>query len=62
MAVIIKEMRIRTVVEKRVVTEAELPEEILRKVEDRILDRISKEERIGWPVGKEMSGNNRRRK
>lgn len=47
MAVIIKEMRIRTVVEKRVVTEAELPEEILRKVEDRILDRISKEERIG---------------
>lgn len=38
MAVIIKEMRIRTVVEKRVVPEAELPEEILRKVEDRILD------------------------
>lgn len=40
MAVIIKEMRIRTVVEKRVVTEAELPEEILRKVEDLSLIHI----------------------
>ena len=59
MAVIIKEMRIRTVVEKRVVPEAELPEEILRKVEDRILDRISKEERIGWPVGQRRKRNAR---
>ena len=59
MAVIIKEMRIRTVVEKRVVPEAELPEEILRKVEDRILDMISKEERIGWPVGQRRKRNER---
>ncbi len=59
MAVIIKEMRIRTVVEKRIVTEAELPEEILRKVEDRILDRMSKEEKTGWAVGQRRKRNER---
>lgn len=41
MPVIIKEMRIRTVIEKRIVTEAEISEEIIRKIEDRILDRLS---------------------
>ena len=35
MPIIIKEMHVRTVVERRIVTEAELPEEILRRIEDR---------------------------
>lgn len=41
MPVIIKEMRIRTVIEKRIVTETEVSEEVIRKIEDRILDRLS---------------------
>ena len=41
MPVIIKEMRIRTVIEKRIITDAELSEEIIRKIEDRVLDRLS---------------------
>lgn len=41
MPVIIKEMRIRTVIEKRIVTEAEISEEIVRKIENRVLDRLS---------------------
>lgn len=41
MPVIIKEMRIRTVIEKRIITEEEVSEEIIRKIEDRILDRLS---------------------
>ena len=36
MPIIIKEMHVRTVVERRIVTEAELPEEILRRIEDRV--------------------------
>ena len=41
MPVIIKEMRIRTVIEKRIVTETEVSEEVIRKIEDRILDKLS---------------------
>lgn len=44
MPVIIKEMRIRTVIEKRIVTETEVSEEIIRKIEDRVLDRLSSKE------------------
>ena len=36
MPIVIKEMHVRTVVERRIVTEAELPEEILRRIEDRV--------------------------
>lgn len=50
MPVVIKEMRIRTVVEKRIVTEAEVSEEIIRKIERRVLDRLSEEERDGQPA------------
>lgn len=54
MPVIIKEIHVRTVVERRIVTETEVPEEILRKIEKRILDRLSANkdgqpaERRGW--------------
>ncbi|WP_195373541.1 MULTISPECIES: hypothetical protein [Parabacteroides] len=41
MPVVIKEMRIRTVVEKRIITEAEISQEIVRKIEDRVLDRLT---------------------
>lgn len=41
MPVVIKEIHVRTVVERRIVTETEVPEEIIRKIEKRILDRLS---------------------
>lgn len=44
MPIVIKEMHVRTVVERRIVTEAELPEEILRRIEDRIVERLSARE------------------
>lgn len=50
MPVIIKEMRIRTVIEKRIITETEVSEEIIRKIEDRVMDRLSAEEN-GQPSG-----------
>ena len=40
MPVVIKEMHIRTVVEKRIVTEVEVSEELIRKIENRV--------RAGW--------------
>ena len=50
MPVIIKEMRIRTVIEQQIVTEADVSEEVIRKIEDRILDRLSAKE-YGQPAG-----------
>ena len=44
MPIVIKEMHVRTVVERRIVTEAELPEEILRRIEDRVVERLSARE------------------
>ena len=41
MSVVIKEIHVRTVVERRIVTETEVPEEIMRKIEKRILDKLS---------------------
>ena len=42
MPVVIKEMHIRTVVEKRIVTEVEL----IRKIENRVRDRLDAEDSI----------------
>lgn len=50
MPVVIKEIHVRTVVERRIITEAEVPEEILRKIEKRIMDRLSANE-DGQPAG-----------
>ncbi len=44
MPVIIKEMHIRTVVERKLVTETEISEEVMRKLENRIVDRLSDQE------------------
>lgn len=49
MPVVIKEIHVRTVVERRIVTETEVSEEIMRKIEKRILERLSAN-RDGQPV------------
>ena len=46
MPVVIKEMHIRTVVEKRIVTEVEVSEELIRKIENRVRDRLDAEDNI----------------
>ena len=56
MPVIIKEMRIRTVVEKRIVTDAEISDEIIRKIEDRVLNKLAAYE------SDQPAGNRRKRK
>lgn len=44
MPIVIKEMHVRTVVERRIVTETEVSEELLRKIESRIVERLSARE------------------
>lgn len=44
MPIVIKEIHIRTVVERRIVTEGELPEEVLRRIENRVVERLSARE------------------
>jgi len=47
MPVVIKEMHIRTDVEKRIVTtEVEVSEELIRKIENRVRDRLDAEDSI----------------
>lgn len=44
MPIVIKEIHVRTVVERRIVTEEELPEEVLRRIENHIVERLSARE------------------
>lgn len=44
MPIVIKEMHVRTVVERRIVTEENVSEEIIRKIENRVVDRLSDRE------------------
>lgn len=60
MPVIIKEIRIRTVVEKRVITEMEFPEEIIRKIEDHLLGRLTANESKQLPGGRWQRKKNER--
>ena len=46
MPVVLKEMHIRTVVEKRIVTVMEVSEELIRKIENRVRDRLDAEDSI----------------
>lgn len=55
MPVVIKEMRIRTVVEKRIITETEVSDEIVRKIESRVLDRLSEENIVGQSAGRRQT-------
>lgn len=40
MPIVIKEIHVRTVVERRIITEMEFQEEIFRKIEDRVVKRL----------------------
>ena len=51
MPVVIKEIRVRTVIEKKIVTATEVSDEIVRKIESRVLDRLSEEKKDGQPAG-----------
>lgn len=55
MPIVIKEMRVRTVVEKKIVMETEVSDEIVRKIERRVLDRLSEENRSGRPAGQRQT-------
>lgn len=46
MPVVIKEIHIRTVVERRIITETELSEEIIRKIENRVVDKLNEDNTI----------------
>ncbi len=41
MPIVIKEIHVRTVVERKIITETEISEEVIRKIESRIVDRLS---------------------
>lgn len=44
MPIVIKEVRVRTVVERRILTETEVSEEVIRKIENRVMDRLALQE------------------
>lgn len=46
MPIVIKEIHIRTVVERRIITETELSEEIIRKIENRVVDKLNEDNTI----------------
>ena len=41
MPIVIKEIHVRTVVERKIITETEISEEVIRKIENIIVDRLS---------------------
>lgn len=41
MAIVIKEMRIRTVVEKKIITGTDIPAEVYLKIRDQVLEELS---------------------
>lgn len=52
MPVVIKEIHIRTVVERRIITETELSEEIIRKIENRVVDKLNEDNTIVQLAGR----------
>ena len=44
MPIVIKEVRVRTVVERRILTETEVSEEVIRKIENRVMERLAVQE------------------
>lgn len=40
MPIVIKEIHVRTVVERKIITDTEISEEVIRKIESRIVDRL----------------------
>lgn len=41
MAIVIKEIKVRTIVEKQIVSETEMTEEMLRRLESRLLEKLN---------------------
>lgn len=41
MPIVIKEMHVRTTVEKRIIAESEVSDELIKKIEDRVVGRLS---------------------
>lgn len=60
MPVVIKEMHIRTVVEKRIITETKVSDEIVRKIESRVLDRLAARESGQPSAGRQTRKKNER--
>lgn len=52
MPIVIKEIHIRTVVERRIITETELSEEIIRKIENRVVDKLKEDNTIVQLAGR----------
>lgn len=44
MPVVIKEMHVRTVIERRIVSESEISEDIIRKIENRVVEKLTARE------------------
>lgn len=44
MPIVIKEVRVRTVVERRIHTETEVSEELIRKIESRVMEKLAVQE------------------
>jgi len=59
MPIVIKEIQVRTVVERRMVTETEMPEDVLREIEERIADRLTARE-SGQPAIRRQTKRNER--
>ncbi|RHO71133.1 hypothetical protein DW083_12325 [Parabacteroides sp. AF48-14] len=60
MPIVIKEMHVRTVVERRIVTETEVSEEILRKIESYVVERLSAPKDRQSPTGRQTRRRNER--
>lgn len=41
MPIVIKEIRVRTQVERRIVAEADIPDEVVRQIEQRVWERLA---------------------
>ena len=50
MPIVIKKIRVHTVVEKRIITEADVSEELLRKIESRVKEELSAGEGSSQPA------------
>lgn len=53
MPIVIKGIHIRTVVERRIITDEDLSEELLRKIENRVVERLSAQE-SGQPTARQQ--------
>ena len=41
MPIVIKEIHVRTVVERKIITQTDISEEVIRKIESEVVDRLS---------------------